>query len=87
MIAKRINMLPTKAVLITAYALWMGRKPTLNYLQIWGSSTYILNKESNNYGIWKGLRDIFFYKAKEQREFISILEDFVEISNLERRLN
>ena len=30
-----LNRVPTKAVPKTLYELWVGRKPTLNYLHVW----------------------------------------------------
>jgi hypothetical protein len=32
----KLNRVPSKAVPKTPYELWTGRKPTLNYLHIWG---------------------------------------------------
>ena len=31
-----LNRVPTKATIKTPYELWMGRKPSLKYLHIWG---------------------------------------------------
>jgi hypothetical protein len=31
-----LNRLPSKVVPKTSYELWTGRKPTLNYLHVWG---------------------------------------------------
>lgn len=31
-----LNRVPTKSVPKTPYELWTGRKPTLNYLHVWG---------------------------------------------------
>ena len=33
-----LNRVPTKVVPKTSYKLWVGRKPTLNYLHVWGMS-------------------------------------------------
>jgi hypothetical protein len=35
-IAHILNWVPTKSVPKTPYELWTGKKPTLNYLRIWG---------------------------------------------------
>jgi hypothetical protein len=34
-----INRMPSKSVPKTPYELWTGRKPSINYLHIWGCST------------------------------------------------
>jgi hypothetical protein len=34
-----LNRVPSKAVTKTPYELWIGRKPTLNYLHVWGCPT------------------------------------------------
>ena len=31
-----LNKVPSKSVLKAPYEIWTGRKPTLNYLHIWG---------------------------------------------------
>jgi hypothetical protein len=31
-----LNKVPSKSVPKTPYELWTGRKPTLNYLRVWG---------------------------------------------------
>ena len=31
-----LNRVPSKSVSKTPYELWIGRKPTLNYLHVWG---------------------------------------------------
>jgi hypothetical protein len=31
-----INRVPSKSVPKTAYDLWTGRKPTINYFHVWG---------------------------------------------------
>jgi hypothetical protein len=31
-----LNRVPSKSVPKTPYELWFGRKPTLNYLRVWG---------------------------------------------------
>ena len=31
-----LNRVPSKVVPKTPYELWVGRKPTLNYLHVWG---------------------------------------------------
>ena len=36
-----LNRVPTKAVPKTPYELWVGRKPTLNYLHVWGSPSEV----------------------------------------------
>jgi hypothetical protein len=34
-----LNRVPSKSVAKTPYEMWTGRKPTLNYLHVWGCST------------------------------------------------
>jgi hypothetical protein len=34
-----LNRVPSKSVPKTPYEMWTGRKPTLNYLHVWGCST------------------------------------------------
>jgi hypothetical protein len=35
-VAHRINRVPSKSIPKTPYELWIGRKPSINYLHIWG---------------------------------------------------
>jgi hypothetical protein len=34
-----LNRVPSKSVLETPYEMWIDRKPTLNYLHVWGCPT------------------------------------------------
>jgi hypothetical protein len=36
-----LNRVPSKSVAKTPYELWTGRKPTLNYLYVWGCPTEV----------------------------------------------
>jgi hypothetical protein len=35
-----INMVPSKSVETTPYELWLGKKPMLLFLKIWGCEAY-----------------------------------------------
>ena len=42
-----LNLVPSKAVSTTLKELWTGRKPSLGHVRIWGSSAYVLNRDSS----------------------------------------
>lgn len=42
-VAYVLNCVPFKSVSTTPYELWMGRKPNLNELHLWGPVAYILD--------------------------------------------
>ena len=37
-----LNLVPSKLVPLTPIEMWMGRKPSLHHICIWGSATYVL---------------------------------------------
>ena len=36
-----LNRVPSKSVAKTPYEIWMGRKPVLAYLRVWGCPAYV----------------------------------------------
>ena len=70
-----LNLVPSKAISTTPKELWTGRKPSLGHVRIWGSPTYVLNRDpsklearSNVYlfvGYPKGTKGYMFYDPQE----------------------
>ncbi|GAB2266720.1 hypothetical protein Dimus_037914 [Dionaea muscipula] len=43
-----LNQVPSKSIPSTSYELWTGRKPNLDDLRAWGSTTYVFIGEDNS---------------------------------------
>ena len=87
-IAYILNLVPTKSISRTPQEMWLGRKPSLSHIYIWGCPAYILNTISSKLeprselcyfiGYPKGTIDGIFYHPKEQKMFISTHARYLE---------
>ena len=39
--AHLLNKIPSKAVPMTPYEIWFGRRPNLSYIKVWGCPAYV----------------------------------------------
>ena len=40
-----LNLVPSKVISTTPKELWIGRKPSLGHVRIWGSPTHVLKRD------------------------------------------
>ena len=68
-----LNQVPSKIVAYTLYELWNNRKPDLNNLQLWGSTTYVHNP-SHKYGKLgpRGRKCIFIRYSEHSKGYVFI---------------
>ena len=67
--------MPSKSISSTPYELWTGKKPNLNNLRPWGSTSYVHNT-SHRYGkLWpRGKKCIFIRYSKHSKGYVLIGE-------------
>ena len=83
-----LNRISSKSVIKTSYEIWMGRKPALSYLRVWGCPAYVkrlvtdkLRPRSDKctfIGYSKVTKRYFFYHADKQKVFVSLKATFLE---------
>ena len=83
-----LNLVPSKAIPTTPKELWTGRKPSLDYVWIWGSPAHVLKRdpsilETRTYvclfvGYPKGTKGYMFYDPQDQKVFVSTNARFLE---------
>ncbi|KAL8473953.1 hypothetical protein ACS0TY_030704 [Phlomoides rotata] len=71
-----LNLVPSKSVPKTPPDLWIGRKPSMRDMRIWGCPAYVLDKEANKLepcselrlfvGYHRGTKWGLFYSPKDQ---------------------
>ena len=70
------------------YEIWIGRKPVLSHLRVWGCLTYVKHlitdklgprsDKCNFIGYPKETKGYYFYFADEQKVFVSLKAIFLE---------
>jgi len=83
-----LNLVPSKSVPKTPCELWIGRKPSLSKLKIWGCPAYVLKGNPDKLearskllyfvGYPKGTRGYQFYDPQEHTVIISTHAVFLE---------
>ena len=83
-----LNRVPSKSVAKTPYEIWIGRKPVLSHLRVWGCLAYVkclitdkLGPRSDKYYFIeypKETKGYYFYLADEQKVFVSFKAIFLE---------
>ena len=83
-----LNRVSSKFVAKTPYEIWIGRKPVLSHLRVWGCPAYVkrliidkLGPRSDKYnfiGHPKETKGYYFYLADEQKVFVSLKAIFLE---------
>ena len=74
-----LNKVPSKSVTKISYEIWIGRKPVLSHLRVWGCPTYVkrlitdkLGPRSDKcyfIGYPKETKGYYFYLVDEQKVF------------------
>ncbi|KAJ9555886.1 hypothetical protein OSB04_010500 [Centaurea solstitialis] len=83
-----LNRVPTKSVENTPYEIWMGKKPKLSFLKIWGCEVYVKRPTSEKLkpksdkcffvGYPKTTVGYYFYNPTENKVFVSRNGEFLE---------
>ena len=83
-----LNLVPSKVISTTPKELWIGRKPSLGHVCIWGSLAHVLRRDSSKLearskvglfvGYPRGTKGYLFYDPKEQRVLVSTNARFLE---------
>ena len=70
-----LNLVPSKVISTTPKELWIGRKPSLGHVRIWGSPAHVLKRDPNKLevrsevcmfvGYPRGMKGYLFYDPKE----------------------
>ena len=65
---------PSKAMKISPYELWNGRKPNLNYFKVWGCIAFyrVLDNQRTKLGP-RGIKSIFVGYAQHSKAHIDFL--------------
>ena len=92
-ICTRIGLLPSnrvssKSVTKTSYEIWIGRKPVLLHLRIWGCPAYVKHlitdklgprsDKCNFIGYPKETKRYYFYLTDEKKVFVSLKTIFLK---------
>ena len=83
-----LNRVLSKSVTKTPYEIWIGRKPVLSHLRVWGCPAYVkrlitdkLGPRSDKcyfIGYPKEIKGYYFYLADEQKMFVSLKAIFLK---------
>ncbi|KAJ9539504.1 hypothetical protein OSB04_032237 [Centaurea solstitialis] len=83
-----LNRVPTKSVEKTPYEIWMGKKPELSFLKIWGCEVYVKRPTSEKLkaksdkcffvGYPKTTVGYYFYNPTENKVFVARNGEFLE---------
>ena len=83
-----LNLVPCKYVPKTPREMWIGRKPYLQHLRIWGCLAYVLKGKISKLktrsevcyfiGYLKGTFGWYFYNPREQKVFVSTNAIFLD---------
>ena len=83
-----LNRVPSKSVAKTPYEIWMGHKPVLAHLRVWGCSAYVKRLLTDKLGLRsdkclfigypKESKGYYFYNTEEQKLFVSMRATFLE---------
>ena len=89
-----LNRIPSKSIAKTPYEIWMGHKPVLSHLRVWGCPAYVkrlltdkLRSRSDKclfVEYPKESKGYYFYHTEEQKLYISLRATFLEKKYLTR---
>ena len=83
-----LNRVPSKSVTKMRYEIWIGRKPILSHLRVWGCPTYVKRLITDKLGSRsdkcnfirypKETKGYYFYLADEQKVFVRLKAIFLK---------
>ena len=83
-----LNLVPSKVISTTPKELWIGRKPSLGHVRIWGSPSHVLRRDPSKLEARSEVcqfvdyprrtKGYLFYDLKEQRVLVSTNTRFLE---------
>ena len=92
-----LNIILSKSVSKIPYEIWIGRKPGLSYLRVWGRPAYvkcwkidklrIRSDKSIFIGYLKETKGYYFYLVDEQKVFVNLRAIFLEKFFFEEGIN
>ena len=91
-----LNRVPSKSITKMPYELWIGCKPVLSHLRVWGCLAYVKclitdkvgprSDKCNFIGYPKEIKGYYFYLADEHKVFVSLKTIFWKRSFLVKGL-
>ena len=92
-----LNRIPSKAVDKTPYELWIGKRPGLSFLKIWGCEAYVKRQASDKLayksdkclfvGYPKETKGYYFYIPSENKVFVARNGVFLEREFISKRVS
>ena len=92
-----LNRIPLKAVEKTPYELWIGKRPGLFFLKIWGCEDYVKRQASDKLasksnkclfvGYPKETKGYYFYIPSENKVFVALNGVFLEREFISKRVS
>ena len=83
-----LNLVPSKLVPTTPTELWIGRKPSLKHVRIWGSQAHVLKGNTDKLeprtevcifiGYPRGIKGGLFYNPQDRKVIVSTNAQFLE---------
>ena len=83
-----LNRVPSKAVEKTPYEIWVGRRPNMSFLRVWGCDAYVKRMLSTKLepksercvfvGYPKETKGYYFYNPSEDKAFVARTGVFLE---------
>ena len=92
-----LNRIPSNAVEKTSYELWIGKRPGLSFLKIWGCEGYVKRQASDKLasksdkclfvGYPKETKGYYFYIPYENKVFVASNGVFLEREFISKRVS
>jgi hypothetical protein len=83
-----LNLVPSKSVSKVPTELWIGRKPSIHYIHVWGCPAHVLKGKSDKLesktevcllvGYPKGTKGYLFYSPEDKKVFVATNARFLE---------
>jgi hypothetical protein len=87
-VAYLLNLVPSKSVSKIPTELWIGHKPSINYIHVWGCPAHVLKGKSGKLeskievcllvGYSKGTKGYLFYSPEDKKLFVATNAKFLE---------
>ena len=91
-----LNKVPSNSIEKTPYKIWIGHKPILSYLWVWGCSAYVKHSQNDKLGprsdkcyfigYAKEIWGYYFYLPIEQKVLVGLKETFLKKEFLGERI-